>query len=64
MLRLPLLTGSLSIQFSDSPLPLHSQATYGYLPLTVQPLCNLRDTMLRHWSPGASHPGQNPDTPT
>ena len=33
-----------------------SQATYGYLPLTVQHLCDLRDTMPRHWSPGASHP--------
>ena len=33
-----------------------SQATYGYLPLTVQHLCDLQDIMPRHWSPGASHP--------
>ena len=33
-----------------------SSATYGYLPLTVQPLCNLRDVMPCHWSPGASQP--------
>ena len=33
-----------------------SQATYGYLPLTVQQLCDLRDVMPRHWSLRASHP--------
>ena len=33
-----------------------SQAIYGYLSLTVQYLCDLRDTMPRHWSPGASQP--------
>ena len=30
--------------------------TYDYLPLTVQNLCYLRDTIPRHWSPGASYP--------
>ena len=34
-----------------------SPATNGYLPVTVQLLCDLRDTMPRHWSSGASHPG-------
>ena len=33
-----------------------SQATFGYLPLAVQCLCDLRDIIPRHWSPGASHP--------
>ena len=52
------LTGCLSIQFFDSlPFPpTVSQTTFGYLLLTVQYLCNLRDAMPRHWSPDASHP--------
>ena len=33
-----------------------SYATYGYLPLIVQPLCDLQDIMPRYWSPDASHP--------
>ena len=33
-----------------------SQATYGYLPLSLQHLCDLQDTMPRHWLPGVSHP--------
>ena len=33
-----------------------SQAMQGYLPLTVQYLCDLWDTMPCHWSPGASQP--------
>ena len=52
----------LGIQFFDSPLlftPLTQSVRlstpYGYLPLTVQPLCDLRDVMPCHWSPGASH---------
>ena len=50
------LTGSLSIQFFDSPPFSHtvSQATFGYLLLTVQHLCDLRDAMPHHWSPTAS----------
>ena len=31
-------------------------ATYGYLPLTVQHLCELQDIMPCHCSPGAPHP--------
>ena len=35
----------------------HSQLGYLWLPtLTVQPLCDLCNTMSCHWSPGASHP--------
>ena len=33
-----------------------SQATFGYLLLTMQHLCDLRDAMPRHWSLSASHP--------
>ena len=33
-----------------------SQATYGYLPPTVQHLSDLWDIMPHHWLPGASHP--------
>ena len=33
-----------------------SQATFGYLLLTVQHLCDLRDAMPHHRSPSASHP--------
>ena len=33
-----------------------SQATFGYLLLTVQHVCDLQDTMAGHWSLGASHP--------
>ena len=33
-----------------------SQATFGYLLLTVQYLCDLLDTMPPHWSPTTSHP--------
>ena len=32
-----------------------SQATYGYLTLIVQQLCDLWDVMPCHWSPGTSH---------
>ena len=28
----------------------------GSLHLTVQPMCDLRDVVPRHWSPSASHP--------
>ena len=31
-----------------------SYTTYDYLPLTVQYLCDLQDTMPSHWSPGTS----------
>ena len=47
----------LDIQFLI-PLPFPnavSQATFGYLPLTVQRLCNLQDVMPCQWSPSASH---------
>ena len=53
-----LFTGCLSIQFFDSP-PFPntvSQAAFGYLPLTVQHLCDLRDAIPHHWSTNASHP--------
>ena len=53
-----LLTGCLSIQFFDSP-PFPNTvnlAAVGYLPLTLQHLCDLQDTMPCHWSPSASHP--------
>ena len=33
-----------------------SLATLGTIHLTVQPLYNLQDAMLRYWSPSASHP--------
>ena len=53
----------LGIQFFYSPLLFISltqsvrlPTPYGYLPLTVQPLCDLQDVMPCHWSPGASHP--------
>ena len=50
-------TGCLSIQFFGSfPFSQHSQAAFGYLPLTVQHLRNLRGAMPHHWSPSASHP--------
>ena len=32
-----------------------SQNTYCTLSLTVQYLCDLQDTMSRHWSPSTSH---------
>ena len=32
-----------------------SQAAFGCLLLIVQHLCELLDTMPRHWSPGTSH---------
>ena len=52
-----LLTGCLGIEFFDSPFPnTVSYATFGYLPLTVQHLCDLWDAMPLQWSPGASHP--------
>ena len=35
-----------------------SYLTFGYLPLTVQYLRDLRDTMPRHWSLSASDPNQ------
>ena len=53
-----LLTSSSGIQFFDSP-PFPntvSKATFGYLPLTVQHLCELQDAMPCHWSSSASHP--------
>ena len=71
MLEEPLdFTGCSSIQFFHSPPfpnsppppppppPLKTviEAARGYLPLTVQSLCDLRDAMPRHWSPSASHP--------
>ena len=31
-----------------------SLGPYGYIPITVQHLCDLRDTMPRHWSLDAS----------
>ena len=45
-----ILTGCLIIQFFDSPPFSHtvSQATFGYLLLTVQHPCDLRDTMPLH----------------
>ena len=48
----------LGIQFFDLPpyFDTVSYATYGYLPLTVQHLCDLQDAMPCHWLPGASHP--------
>ena len=49
-----LFTGCLSI-FLNHPNTV-PQATYGYLPLIVQYLCDLRGTMPRHSSPGTSHP--------
>ena len=49
-----LLTGGLGIQLFDSPFPnTVSQAMFCYLPLTVQHLCELQDTMPFHWSPSA-----------
>ena len=53
-----LLTGCLGIQFfSFTPYPnTVSWATFGYLPHTVQYLCDLQDAMPCHWSPSASHP--------
>ena len=53
-----LLTSCLGIQFFDSPSFPNtvSWATFGYLPLTVQHLCDLQDTMPYHWLPSASHP--------
>ena len=53
-----LLTGCLAIQFFDLPPYLNtvSWATFGYLPLTVQHLCDLQDNIPCHWSPSASHP--------
>ena len=33
-----------------------SQDTFGTLSLPVQYLCDLREAMLRHWSPSSSHP--------
>ena len=59
MLEQPLdFTGCSSIQFFNSPPSPNqvSQAARGYLPLTVQRLCDLRETMPRHWSASASHP--------
>ena len=32
-----------------------SQDIFGTLPLSVQYLCDLRDTMLCHWLPSTSH---------
>ena len=42
--------------FNSPPYPWHSQATYGYLPLTVQHLCYLWGAMPRQRSPGAFPP--------
>ena len=43
--------------FNLTPLPnTVSQDTFRTLPLTVQYLCDLRDTMPRHWSSSTSHP--------
>ena len=33
-----------------------SYGTFGYLPLTAQYLCHLREAMPHHWSPATSHP--------
>ena len=51
-------TGCLGIQFFDSTpfLNTFSYATFGFLPLTVQHQCDLRDAIPRHWLPDASHP--------
>ena len=55
-----LLTGCLGIQFflfTPPPFPnTVSKATFGYLYLTVQHLCDLQDAMPCHLSPIASHP--------
>ena len=52
-----LLTGWLGIQFLVNPyVNKVSLASFGYLPLTVQHLCDLQDAMPCHWSPSASHP--------
>ena len=40
--------------FSNTDLQANSRLSI--LPLTVQLLCNLWDTMRLHWSPSASHP--------
>ena len=32
-----------------------NQTTVGTLPLTMQHLCDLQDTLLLHWSPSTSH---------
>ena len=50
-------TGCLGIQFFDSPYPnTVSHADFGYLPLSVQHLCDLQHAMPCHWPPSASHP--------
>ena len=54
-----LLTGCLGIQFFfiHPAYPTQSvRLPFGYLPLTMQHLCDLQDTMPCHWSPSASHP--------
>ena len=59
MLEQPLVfTGCSSIQFFNSPHSLNtvSEAAQGNLPLTMQHLCDLGNTMLLHCSPSASHP--------
>ena len=59
MLEQPLdFTGCSSIQFLNSPHSPNtvSEVAQGYLPLTVQPLCDLQDAMPRHRSPSATHP--------
>ena len=65
MLEQPLdFTGCSSIQFFGSlpslichPFPKTvSHAAQGYLPLTVQHLCDLQDAMQCYWSPSPSHP--------
>ena len=52
-----LFTGCPSIHFFDSLSFFNrvSQATFGYLPLTVQHQCYLQDAIPFHWSPVASH---------
>ena len=58
MLEQPLLFTSFSnIHFSNlTSFPITvSQDTFGTLPLIAQYLCDLRDALLRHWSPSTSH---------
>ena len=57
MLEQPLLFTGFSIQFFNSPTSpnIAISDTFGTLPLTVQCLCDLRDTMSCHWSPSTSY---------
>ena len=53
--RLPTFLDCSGIQFFDSP-PFSKHGQLGYLPLTVQCLRDLQDSMPCQRSPSASHP--------